>query len=122
MKKTKIIATIGPNSSSKDTLRQLIQNGLDVVRINLSHANYDFCLEVFKTIDELNNELNTTVATLLDTKGPDIRTHRFIGGHAFLAKNSKIRIYMDEIAGDSTKFSINYPNLINDVFVGTLTH
>lgn len=120
MKKTKIIATIGPNSSSKETLKELILNGLDVVRINLSHATYDFCMDVFKTIDELNKELNTNVATLLDTKGPDIRTHRFIGGHAFLAKNDKIRIYMDEIMGDSTKFSVNYPNLIHDVFLGTI--
>jgi len=118
MKKTKIIATIGPNSCSKEVLREFILNGLDVVRINLSHATYDFCIKVFKTIDELNNELNTNIATLLDTKGPDIRTHKFIGGHAFLAKSSKIRIYMDEIMGDSTKFSINYPNLINDVLIG----
>ena len=50
MKKTKIIATIGPNSCSKEVLREFILNGLDVVRINLSHATYDFCIKVFKTI------------------------------------------------------------------------
>ena len=55
MKKTKIIATIGPNSSSKETLKELILNGLDVVRINLSHATYDFCIDVFKTIETFNN-------------------------------------------------------------------
>jgi pyruvate kinase len=115
MNKTKIVATVGPASQDKEVLRSMILKGMDVVRINLSHAEYDFCREMIKKLDELNEELNTNVAVMLDTQGPDIRVDNFIGGSAFFRKGDKIRIYMEEVLGDSTKFSINYPNLINDV-------
>jgi pyruvate kinase len=115
MNKTKIVATVGPASQDKEVLRSMILKGMDVVRINLSHAEYDFCREMIKKLDELNDELNTNVAVMLDTQGPDIRVDNFIGGSAFFRKGDKIRIYMEEVLGDSTKFSINYPNLINDV-------
>jgi len=120
MNKTKIIASIGPVSNSKDVLKKLIQSGIDVVRINLKHANHDFCKKVIKNINELNFELNTCVAIMLDTRGPEIRIGKFMGGSAQLKKDSKIRIYMDEILGDNTKFSVNYPNLIDDVKYDTI--
>lgn len=119
MKKTKIIATIGPETQDIEVLRQMILNGMDVARLNLTHATHEFCIDILKKIEILNKELKTNVATLLDTSGPDIRTHRFIGGHAFLHKGDKIRIYMTEIMGDSTKFSINY-NLLDDVRLQTI--
>lgn len=115
MNKTKIIATIGPVSNDKETLRKLIGKGIDVVRLNLKHANYNFCSDVIKKVNELNEELHTSIAIMLDTNGPEVRTGKFMGGHAYLKKDSKIRIYMDEIIGDSTKFSVNYSGLLNDV-------
>jgi len=120
MNKTKIIATVGPVSNNKETLKKLIENGIDVVRINLKHASYEFCKQVIKLINELNFELNTSVATMLDTRGPEVRIGKFLGGHAYLQKDSKIRIYMNELVGDSTKFSVNYSNLINDVKYDTI--
>lgn len=119
MKKTKIIATIGTKTQDINVLREMIINGVDVVRLNLTHASHQFCIDILKKVELLNKELNTCVATLLDTKGPDIRTGKFIGGHAFLAKGDKIRIYMSEIMGDSAKFSINY-NLLNDVRIKSI--
>lgn len=115
MNKTKIVATLGPASQEKNIIKQMIIGGMDVVRINLSHAEYDFCRDVIKKVNELNEEMGTNVAIMLDTAGPDIRVDNFIGGSAFFRKNDKIRIYMNEVLGDSTKFSINYKNLINDV-------
>lgn len=120
MNKTKIIATIGPASQDKEVMRSMFLSGMDVVRINLSHADYDFCRTIIKNVDELNNELNTNIAVMLDTQGPDIRVDNFMGGSAFLRKGDKIRIYMQEVLGDSTKFSINYPNLINDIDFGDI--
>ncbi len=119
MKKTKIIATIGPRISSIETLRELILNGMDVARINLAHASYSFCLDIKKKINELNKELNKHVAILLDTCGPDIRTGKFSGGFAALNKGDKIRIYQEELLGDSTKFSIAC-NLQDEVYEGTI--
>lgn len=120
MNKTKIIATIGPASSDKNILKKMIQTGIDVVRINLKHTNYNFCKDIIKKINELNAELKTSVAVMLDTKGPEVRIGKFASGHAYLKKDSKIRVYMEELVGDSTKFSVNYSGLINDVKYDTI--
>ena len=95
MNKTKIIATIGPASADKEVLKELIINGMDVARLNLSHADYRFCTDIITKINELNEELGTNVAVMLDTLGPCIRTGHFAGGSAYL-KGDKIRIYMDK--------------------------
>lgn len=73
MKKTKIIATVGPNTSKKEVMKQMILSGVDVFRINLSHASHAFTQTVVKTIRTLNKELNTSIGILIDTKGPEIR-------------------------------------------------
>ncbi|MDD3341244.1 MAG: pyruvate kinase [Bacilli bacterium] len=119
MNKTKIVATIGPASQEKETLKQMILAGMDVVRLNLSHASYDFCLDIADKIKELNKELKTTVAIMIDLNGPDIRIGKLTNGKAHLKTGDKIRIYMDGITGDETKFSISYPKLIDDIKYNT---
>lgn len=120
MNKTKIIATIGPASKDIETLTKLIDKGVDVVRINLKHADYNFCKDIIKKVNNLNDSLKTSVAVMLDTRGPEVRIGKFIGGSAYLKKDSKIRVYMEEILGDSTKFSVNYAGLIDDVKYDTI--
>ncbi|MDD3452837.1 MAG: pyruvate kinase [Bacilli bacterium] len=120
MKKTKIIATIGPSSRDTEVIKELILNGMDIARINLTHASHEFAKDVINKIDNLNKELNTSVSIMFDLEGPDINVGKFAGGSAYLTKNSKIRIYMDDILGDSTKFSINYPKLIDEIKVNTV--
>ena len=120
MKKTKVIATIGPASKDIEILRNLILSGMDVARINLRYADKEFCKDIVNKINNLNKELKTSVAVLFDLEGPDITVGHFSGGSAYLNKGDKIRIYMDEILGDSTKFSISYPNLINEIKVNSL--
>ena len=120
MNKTKIVATIGPSTSSKKKIKGLIGAGMDVARINLKHSNYDEVREVVKTINDLNEELGTYVAIMFDTQGPEIRTHNFEGGHAVFKRDTKIKIYMEEILGDNTKFSVNYPSLLEDVNYDTI--
>ena len=115
MKKTKIIATIGPASKDKEVIKGLVKAGMDVARINLNHADYDFCTDIVNKVNEINEELDTNVSIMFDTRGPEIRTGKFETGMAEYKKGTKIRIYMDDILGDSTKFSISYSDLINDV-------
>ena len=115
MNKTKIIATIGPATIEKEMIKKLIEAGMDVARINLNHASYDFCTKVVTNINELNEELNTNIAVMFDTKGPEIRTGKFTGGKAELKKGSKIRVYTENILGDYTKFSVDYENFIEEV-------
>lgn len=118
MNKTKIIATIGPASSDKSILKDLIVNGMDVARLNLTHADYDFCEEIIEKIKQLNSELKKNVAIMFDTLGPDIRIGRILGGSANLAKGDKIRIYSGDILGDRTKFSINDVELMDAIKIG----
>ncbi|HPF82981.1 MAG TPA: pyruvate kinase [Bacilli bacterium] len=115
MNKTKVVATIGPASCSKEKIKELIKAGMDVARINMDHADFDFCKEIVKKVNEVNKELNTSVATMFDTRGPELRVGEFQNGYAQLEDKSKIRIYIDDIMGDSTKFSINYKDLIDDI-------
>lgn len=120
MNKTKIIATIGPASQDKEVLKNMIINGMDVARINLSYADHSFCRDIVKKINELNAELNTFVAVMFDTKGPDIKIDTIVGDKAFLKKGDKIRIYKNHILGDSTKFSTSYEELVEDIKYNTV--
>ena len=115
MNKTKIVATIGPATSSKEMITSLILNGVDVIRVNMSHSSPDFCREIVDKLNDINKELNTHVALMMDIKGPLVRIGRILNNNAFLKKNDKIRIFMNDVIGDSTKFSVDYPNLVNDV-------
>ncbi len=118
MKKTKIICTIGPASHTKDTLRQMIIEGMDVIRLNLSHASYLFCENVIKNVRELNEELNNNITIMLDLRGPGVRIGKIKNGSAKLEANTIIRIMNEDITGDKTAFSLNYKGLIDDIKLG----
>lgn len=115
MGKTKIIATIGPSTQTKDKIKELIINGCDVLRINMSYSSYSFCEEMFKIIEEVNKELKTNVGIMLDTNGPDLRVENIKNDEAFLNKNDRIRIYKTKILGDETKFCVNYDNFVDEL-------
>ena len=120
MKKTKIICTIGPASEAPETMEKLIKLGMNVVRMNFSHGGYDEQGFRIKTTRELNAKLGTNVALMLDTKGPEIRTHLFggKGEKVEIKKGSTVRISMTEVDGNASKFSVTYAGLYDDVNVG----
>ena len=113
--KTKVISTVGPVTMEKEQIRKLMQNGTDVIRINMSHADYNFCRNIVESVNELNDELNLSVALLMDLTGPEVRIGKFVNGQALFRKGDRVRIYMDEVLGDSTRFSVDYPNLIKEI-------
>ncbi|CAM11396.1 Pyruvate kinase [Candidatus Phytoplasma australiense] len=119
MNKTKIVCTLGPACRDKETLKQLVKNGLNVARFNFSHADYQNSEETLKMIQEINQELNTYVATMLDTKGPEIRTHNF-AKPVEIKQNSEVRIAFTEVLGTEKKFSISYEQLYDDVTTSDL--
>jgi len=120
MKRTKIVATIGPSSSSKDVLRELIEAGVNVCRLNFSHGSYEDHKEVIKCIRELNEELVTNVAIVADLQGPKIRTGEIQEGGVELEAGNNIVISTKEQVGDQQGFSINYDQLPADVNAGEL--
>lgn len=115
MNKTKIIATVGPSSSSREILSDLIKNGVDVIRMNMKHANYTFCEDIINKVNELNDELNTNVAIMLDIKGPNMTVGKLINKTAFLKKGDRIRLHFEQIVGDNTKFSVNNSYLLENI-------
>ena len=115
LNKTKVIATIGPSTMEKSQLKKLIENGTDVVRLNMSHSNYNFCKDILEKVSEINKELGFYVATMIDLVGPEVRTGHFINGQAYFREGDKVKIHMDDVLGDSSKFSVNYPDLIKVV-------
>ena len=120
MKKTKVIATIGPVSKDEAVLRALISAGMDVARINMTHSSHEFAEDVIKKIRKIDKELEKNTGILIDLKGPDITVNTFEGGSAYLNTGDKIRIYDDEaLVGDSTKFSVSYNCFVRDVKTGT---
>ena len=118
LRKTKIVCTIGPSSSDKETMKNLVLAGMNVMRMNFSHGGHEDHLDKINKLREINKELNTNVALMLDTKGPEIRTHKFQFGGTTLIKDSIVRISMSEVLGTSELFSVTHANLINDVKVG----
>jgi pyruvate kinase len=118
MKKTKIVATLGPASSDKETLRQMFLEGLNVCRLNFSHGGHENHEKAIKIIRELNDETGLNVAILADLQGPKIRTNEMENNGVELISGSKVIIVTDKIIGTSQKFSINYSNLPSDVHPG----
>ena len=117
-KNTKMICTIGPKSESKEMLSKLVDAGMNCVRCNFSHGDHAEQKARMDLIREINKEKGTHVAVLLDTKGPEIRTHLFENGGVDLVAGQTVRVAMNEVLGTAEKFSITYPGLINDVKVG----
>lgn len=117
-KKTKITCTIGPASENIEVLRSLLKQGMNICRLNFSHGSHEEHLAKIKTIRKLEQEEKIIIPIMLDTKGPEIRTHDFKNGIAKIKTGQEIEIYDHEILGDETKFSTTHKALYDDVKKG----
>lgn len=121
IKMTKVVCTIGPKSEKKEVLKQLVLSGMNVMRLNFSHGDFEEHGARIKTIREISQETGKHVAILLDTKGPEIRT----GSHAQgdvkydLVEGQDFTVTTDySFLGTPEKISVSYPNLTKDLKVG----
>src|SRR5699024_9181315 len=119
MKKTKIVCTIGPASENPETLYQLIKSGMNVARLNFSHGDFEEHGSRIKNIREAAKRAGKNVGILLDTKGPEIRTHDMAEKEIELVAGNEIIISMEEVLGTAEKISLSYPGLIHDVDKGS---
>jgi pyruvate kinase len=117
-KKTKIVCTIGPASDNHEMLTKLVNAGMNVMRCNFSHGDHEEQAGKMNLIREVNKELGTNVAILLDTKGPEIRTGDFVGGSTEFKKGQVSVICIEDIEGTSDRFTITYKGLYKDVKPG----
>ena len=115
MRKTKIVCTIGPACNTKPMLLKMIDAGMNVARVNMSHGTHEDLAVVFQTIREAIAESGKNVAILLDTKGPEVRVATFANGKATLQEGADFTLYKERDEGDFDGVAISYPKLV-DIF------
>jgi len=115
MKRTKIICTIGPNSDSPEIMKELIEAGMDVARVNFSHGNHEEHAEVIKNLRQVARELDKPIAILQDLSGPKVRIGKIAQEPITLLPGSEFILTNRSVPGDEREVSITYPGLPKDV-------
>lgn len=118
MRKTKIICTLGPATDDEDILRELMLNGMDVARLNMSHQTHATHKARIDAVKKLRKELDLPIAILLDTKGPEIRTGDF-PEKVTLRSGQEFILTTEQCMGSEDKCSITFAELPHDVSIGT---
>lgn len=119
MKKTKIVCTMGPNTDNREIMKELALNGMDVARFNFSHGDHAEHKHRLEILESVREELGIPIASLLDTKGPEIRTGKLKDGKKVTLKEGDLyTLKTEEIVGDETRGYINYAGLAEDVKPG----
>src|SRR5512136_2111401 len=118
MRRTKIVCTIGPASSSPEVLRRLIRTGMNVARLNFSHGTHEEHGRVLASIRQISEELGIPVAVLQDLQGPKIRLGKFRGGRAHLTAGAEFSLTTRQVEGTEALASTTYDQLPADVKPG----
>ncbi len=118
MRKTKIVATLGPASNDVETIKKLIKAGMNAARINFSHGTYESHKETVDKLKEAREALQAPIPLILDTKGPEIRIKTFGVDSVYLKQGSTFTLTTLDIEGDETMVSVTYEDLPKDVSVG----
>ena len=118
MRKTKIVATLGPATDNPEVLRKMIASGLDIARFNMSHGTHEEHAERVRVLRELCAEMGVTVALLGDTKGPEIRVGTFKEGSVNLVAGNTFVLTTNPVEGDSARVSVSYAGLPREVKPG----
>ena len=116
--KTKIVATVGPATNSKDMLVELVKAGVDVFRLNFSHGTHEGHMKVIQAIREIRQEMNSHVCILQDLQGPKIRTNKVENDEVFVEPGKLLTITSEDVMGTSERISTSYQSLPSDVAVG----
>jgi len=119
LRKTKIVATIGPASDEQTIIKEMIQAGMNVARLNFSHGTHDEHRRRLETIRAAASAAGWPVATLIDTRGPEIRTRRLEGGKAELERGAGFDLLPFDQLGNAHGVSVTHPSFFDHVVEGT---
>jgi len=122
LRRTKIIATLGPATDDREVLEGVIRAGADVLRLNMSHGSVEEQTARARMVREVSSGLDREVALLADLQGPKIRVERFKTGSVELSAGDEFTLDAEEVAtpGDANRVGVSYPGLANDVKSGDL--
>ncbi len=118
MRKTKIICTLGPSTKDDSILEAMVQEGMNVARLNFSHGTHEGHAKNITRVRELSKKHDIPIAVLLDTKGPEIRTGELKEDKIFLENGQTFTLYAEQKKGDTEGVSISFPDLYKDVCEG----
>ena len=118
MRKTKVICTLGPAVDNEEMLKALILSGMNCARFNFSHGSHEEQLARLNMLKRVRDTLGIPVATMLDTKGPEIRVKTFANGPVTLERGAQFVLNTDDLPGDETQVSVTYQNLHKEVNPG----
>ncbi len=118
MRRTKIVCTLGPATATEDRIRELVESGMDVARLNFSHGEHADHAENYKKVRQASDHLGRAVGILADLQGPKIRLGRFIEGKTVWATGEEVRITVDDIDGTHDRVSTTYKELAKDAKPG----
>lgn len=116
--KTKIIATVGPSSIKYSTMKEMVEAGMDVVRINFSHATDESRERILKNVKKLRKDLRVPLPIMIDTRGPELRVKKFKNDKVDIVKNQLFYFIAKECLGDENKVSLNMPEVVSSIKVG----
>ncbi len=120
MKKTKIICSIGPASCQVDVMEKMVHAGMNVARINFTHATTEERYQVLNAVAAVREKTGANVAVLWDTKGPEFRSGNFENDKITLVEGKTIRLVKDCVLGNTERFSVNHPSAIDSLEVGSV--
>ncbi|MBF6226990.1 pyruvate kinase [Nocardia abscessus] len=118
MRRTKIVCTLGPATATEDRIRELVESGMDVARLNFSHGEHADHAENYKKVRQASDHLGRAVGILADLQGPKIRLGRFLEGKTVWATGEEVRITVDDIDGTHDRVSTTYKELAQDAKAG----
>jgi len=118
-RRTKIIATLGPSSSTPEVLTRLLQGGADVFRLNFSHGSHDDHRERITMIRALESVVGRRIGILADVQGPKLRVGRFAGGRVQLQTGQRLQLDLDPTPGDATRVNLPHPEIMMAASIGT---
>ena len=118
MKKTKIICSIGPASTDPSIMCEMVKNGMNVARINFSHATLEERENVVSSVKKVREMTGLNVAILYDTKGPEFRNGMLENDEINLVEGKTIRVVKDYVLGNEERFTVNHPSAIDSINIG----
>ncbi|MBR5187212.1 MAG: pyruvate kinase, partial [Clostridia bacterium] len=118
MRKTKIVCTIGPASSSEEVLTEMMLAGMNVARLNFSHGTHEQHQKTIDTIKKVREKLDLPIAIMLDTKGPEYRIKTFKNDRVVVTEGNTFTFTTEEVEGDETRVSVNYKHLCENLREG----
>ena len=120
MKKTKIICSIGSSTNKKDVFKRLVHAGMNVARVNFSHATIEERETVRDLVSWINEEENLNIGLLYDTKGPEFRSGQAEDNGIELINGNTIRVVKDSVIGNKERFSVNHPEALDSLEIGSI--